>query len=51
MNKFADLVEKNADKLARLESLPVGRPIAGIIYFDLVNMAQVFRCGWHGRLD
>src|ERR1700761_3987166 len=28
MLKFADLVEKNADRLARLESLPTGRPVS-----------------------
>lgn len=42
--KFADLVEKNADKLAYAESLPTGRPIGDILHFDLVHMVQVFRC-------
>lgn len=44
LNKFADLVEKNAERLAYAESLPTGVPVAGLIHFDLVHMAQVYRC-------
>ncbi|KIX01703.1 uncharacterized protein Z518_09429 [Rhinocladiella mackenziei CBS 650.93] len=40
MLKFADLVEQNADKLARLESLPTGRPISVIKHFDIPYMAS-----------
>lgn len=44
LNKFADLVEKNVEQLSYAESLPSGRPIAGIIHFDLAHMVQVYRC-------
>lgn len=44
LNKFADLVEKNVERLAYAESLPTGRPVAGIIHFDLAHMVQVYRC-------
>lgn len=44
LNKLADLVEKNAEHLAFCESLPSGRPIAGIIHMDLAHMVQVYRC-------
>jgi aldehyde dehydrogenase (NAD+) len=44
MLKFADLVEKRADRLACLESLPTGRPITPIVQFDLTHMVQVYRC-------
>lgn len=44
LNKLADLVERDAERLAYAESLPTGRPIAGIIHFDLVHMVQVYRC-------
>lgn len=44
LQRFADLVEKNVERLAQAESLPTGTPIAGIIHFDLAHMVQVFRC-------
>ncbi|KAM5363923.1 hypothetical protein ACJZ2D_011775 [Fusarium nematophilum] len=47
LNKFADLVEKNVERLAYAESLPTGRPIVDIIHFDLAHMVQVFRCEYH----
>ncbi|EGY16163.1 aldehyde dehydrogenase [Verticillium dahliae VdLs.17] len=52
LNKFADIVEKNVDHLAYCESLPTGRPIAGIIHMDLAHMAQVFRyyAGWADKI-
>lgn len=52
MLKFADLVEQNMDKLARLESLPTGRPIAMIRYFDLPHMVSVYRyyAGWADKI-
>lgn len=42
--RVADLIEKNAEKLAYLESKPTGRPISGIIHFDIKHMVDVFRC-------
>lgn len=44
LNKFADLVEKHAERLAYAEALPSGRPIAGVLYFDLPHMVEVYRC-------
>lgn len=44
LNRFADLVEKNVERLAYAESIPTGRPVAGIIHFDLAHMVQVYRC-------
>ncbi|KAK2595905.1 hypothetical protein N8I77_013694 [Diaporthe amygdali] len=49
LNKFADLVEKNVERLAYAESLPTGRPVAGIIHFDLAHMVQVYRC-WADKI-
>ena len=42
--KVADLIEKHASNLARLESLPTGRPVSGILGFDIPHMVEVFRC-------
>jgi aldehyde dehydrogenase (NAD+) len=42
--RVAALMEANAEKLAHLESLPTGRPISGIIHFDIKHMVEVFRC-------
>ncbi|KAL1856376.1 hypothetical protein Daus18300_010748 [Diaporthe australafricana] len=52
LNKFADLVEKNVERLAYAESLPTGRPVAGIIHFDLAHMVQVHRyyAGWADKI-
>lgn len=44
LNRFADLVERDAKRLAYAESLPSGRPIFGIVHFDLAHMVQVYRC-------
>ncbi len=52
MLKFADLVEQNIDRLARLESLPTGRPISMIKGFDLPHMISVYRyyAGWADKI-
>ena len=52
MHRFADLVEKNADKLARLESLPTGRPVSMIKGFDVPNLVATFRyyAGWADKI-
>lgn len=44
LQNLADLVEKNAERLAQAESIPTGCPAAGIMQFDLAHMVQVFRC-------
>ncbi|KEF51436.1 uncharacterized protein A1O9_12585 [Exophiala aquamarina CBS 119918] len=50
--KFADLVEKHADRLSQLESLPTGRPISFVTHFDVPHMAQVYRyyAGWADKI-
>ena len=44
MLRFADLVERDAERLAILESLPTGRPVTPTMKFDIAHMAQVYRC-------
>lgn len=44
LNEFATLAEKHAARLAQIESLATGRPIAGIQFFDIANMVETFRC-------
>lgn len=44
LNKFAALAEANAARLAQIESIATGRPVAGIQFFDIPNMVQTFRC-------
>ncbi|KAH6691199.1 aldehyde dehydrogenase [Leptodontidium sp. MPI-SDFR-AT-0119] len=53
LHKVAALIEQNADRLAHLESLPTGRPISGIIHFDLKHMVEVFRyyAGWADKIE
>jgi hypothetical protein len=43
MLKFADLVEKNAEDLAYLESL-MGRLLATLLGMDIPPMANCYRC-------
>lgn len=52
MNKFADLVEQNIDRLARIESLPTGRPFSMIKHFDLPHLVSVYRyyAGWADKI-
>lgn len=44
LHEFATLVEKDAARLARVESLATGRPIAGIQFFDIAHMVETIRC-------
>ncbi|KAL4867891.1 hypothetical protein BDV12DRAFT_197752 [Aspergillus spectabilis] len=52
MLRFADLVEKNAERLAILESLPTGKPVTPTIQFDIAHMVDVYRyyAGWTDKL-
>jgi aldehyde dehydrogenase (NAD+) len=47
MLKFADLVENNAEDLAYLESVSMGRPIATLLGMDIPHMANCYRCKKH----
>ncbi|KAF2218129.1 aldehyde dehydrogenase domain-containing protein [Elsinoe ampelina] len=53
MLKFADLVEKNAERITYLESLPSDRPIGMILVFDLVHLVEVYRyyAGWADKIS
>jgi aldehyde dehydrogenase (NAD+) len=44
MLKFADLVEKNMESLAYLETLAVGKPMSAILTVDIPNMIGCYRC-------
>ncbi|OAL44487.1 aldehyde dehydrogenase [Pyrenochaeta sp. DS3sAY3a] len=52
LNKFAALAEANAPRLAQIESIATGRPVAGIQFFDIPNMVQTFRyyAGWADKI-
>jgi aldehyde dehydrogenase (NAD+) len=44
MNKFADLIEKNASQIAELDSICVGIPTGDSAGFYVPTAASVFRC-------
>ncbi|KAK3115289.1 hypothetical protein LTR53_005512 [Teratosphaeriaceae sp. CCFEE 6253] len=52
MLKFADLAEQHAARLAEIESLPTGRPVAGVQFFDIAHMVEVYRyyAGWADKI-
>ncbi|ETN36905.1 uncharacterized protein HMPREF1541_07892 [Cyphellophora europaea CBS 101466] len=52
LNKFADIIEKNAAALAEVESLPTGRPASMIVGFEIPMIAATFRyyAGWADKL-
>lgn len=43
LHRLADLVEKNLEILAQLESLDVGKPLTAARTIDIPNVAQTFR--------
>lgn len=49
---IADLVDENAERLALLESVNAGRPISGVLSWDVPNVAEVFRyyAGWADKI-
>ncbi|MDR3614029.1 MAG: aldehyde dehydrogenase family protein [Candidatus Obscuribacterales bacterium] len=53
MLKLADLVEKNADEFAQLETLDNGKPIKESRYFDIPAVVETFRyyAGWCTKLE
>jgi aldehyde dehydrogenase (NAD+) len=50
--KLADLIEKNIDEIAELETLDNGKPIFESRYVDLPMVAEVFRyyAGWANKI-
>ncbi|KAL4736045.1 aldehyde dehydrogenase domain-containing protein [Aspergillus similis] len=53
MLKFADLVERDAERLAILESLPTGKPVTPTMHFDIAHMVEVWRyyAGWTDKIS
>lgn len=51
--KLADLVEKNADELAQIETLDNGKPIKESRYVDVIQTMETFRyyAGWCTKLE
>ncbi|OPX16815.1 phenylacetaldehyde dehydrogenase StyD [Gordonia sp. i37] len=52
LNRVADLIERDADILARLESLDIGKPIGQPAMLDVPNAAATFRhfAGWADKI-
>ena len=52
LNRVADLIERDADLLARLEALDVGKPIGQPGLLDVPNAAGTFRhfAGWADKI-
>ncbi len=50
--KLADLIEKNIDEIAELETLDNGKPVFESRYVDLPMVAEVFRyyAGWANKI-
>ncbi len=46
LNKFADLLEKNAEELAYLDAICMGMPLGINISFVIPTAASVFRCAY-----
>jgi acyl-CoA reductase-like NAD-dependent aldehyde dehydrogenase len=53
LNKLADLVERDADELARLEALDIGKPVGQPAMLDIPNAAATFRHfgGWADKIQ
>lgn len=43
LNRLADLIEENAEELALMESLDMGKPIRDAVSFDVPEVAMTFR--------
>ncbi|MGQ4618858.1 phenylacetaldehyde dehydrogenase StyD [Nocardia sp. R7R-8] len=52
LNRIADLIERDADILARLEALDIGKPIGQPSVLDIPNAAATFRhfAGWADKV-
>ncbi|KAL1792310.1 hypothetical protein ACET3X_008817 [Alternaria dauci] len=50
--EFANLAEKEAARLARIESLATGRPIGGLQFFEIAHMVETIRyyAGWADKI-
>lgn len=52
LNRIADLIERDAVALARLEALDVGKPVEHPLSFDIPNAVATFRyfAGWADKI-
>ncbi|TKG70772.1 phenylacetaldehyde dehydrogenase StyD [Prauserella endophytica] len=52
LNRVAELIERDADTLARLEAMDVGKPLAQPSMLDIPNAARTFRhfAGWADKI-
>jgi acyl-CoA reductase-like NAD-dependent aldehyde dehydrogenase len=52
LNRVADLIERDAEKLATLEALDIGKPVVQPKLLDLPNAAATFRhfAGWADKI-
>jgi aldehyde dehydrogenase (NAD+) len=52
MLKFADLLEKNVDRLSKIESIATGRPASQIAGWEIPAVAATYRyyAGWADKL-
>lgn len=53
LNRIADLIERDAAELARLESLDIGKPLIQPQILDIPNAAATFRhfAGWADKIN
>ena len=53
LNRLADLVQRDADKFARLEALDIGKPLAQPGMLDVPNTVATFRhfAGWADKIQ
>lgn len=53
LNRIADLIERDADKLAILEALDIGKPVGQPQMLDIPNAAATFRhfAGWADKIS
>lgn len=53
LNRLADLIERDAEKLARLEALDVGKPVGQPTVLDVPNAVATFRhfAGWADKIQ
>ncbi|PRY49587.1 acyl-CoA reductase-like NAD-dependent aldehyde dehydrogenase [Geodermatophilus tzadiensis] len=52
LHRIADLIERDADRLARLEALDIGKPVGQPAMLDVPNAAATFRhfAGWADKI-
>lgn len=53
LNRLADLIERDADELARLEAVDIGKPIGQPAVLDVPNAVATFRhfAGWADKIQ